>query len=195
MIGFETIGNATLICYEDRPVLATDPWFAGPAYFGSWILSHQVPSEQIEAIRNCEFIWLSHGHPDHLSSESLEQLRHSKFLIADHVGARIYKDLVEAGFEVSILPDRKWVDLSESIRIMSVADFNQDSVLLADVGGRLVVNTNDAISAYGSGQTVRREIAKFSKSFLIALSGNGDADMINFWDEDGCHNPGVHPIP
>ena len=33
--GFETIGNACLIFHDERPVLATDPWRIGPAYFGS----------------------------------------------------------------------------------------------------------------------------------------------------------------
>ena len=37
MIGLSTIGNATLIAYDDNPILATDPWFGDedPAYFGS----------------------------------------------------------------------------------------------------------------------------------------------------------------
>jgi hypothetical protein len=35
MIGFETIGNATVIVHDDKPLLATDPWFEGSAYFGS----------------------------------------------------------------------------------------------------------------------------------------------------------------
>ena len=35
-LGFETIGNATLIAFDEGPVLATDPWISGSAYFGSW---------------------------------------------------------------------------------------------------------------------------------------------------------------
>ena len=37
MLGVSTTGNATLIAYEDVPILATDPWFGddNPAYFGS----------------------------------------------------------------------------------------------------------------------------------------------------------------
>lgn len=33
-LGFDTIGNATLICYDRGPVLVTDPWVRGSAYFG-----------------------------------------------------------------------------------------------------------------------------------------------------------------
>src|SRR5687767_5697306 len=49
-IGFETIGNATLICHDQKPMLVTDPWFVGPAYFGSWTLSHEIPEQQRQAI-------------------------------------------------------------------------------------------------------------------------------------------------
>src|ERR1700716_3562690 len=43
-LGFETIGNATVVVHDDGvPVLATDPWVRGSAYFGSWGLSHAVP--------------------------------------------------------------------------------------------------------------------------------------------------------
>ena len=35
-VGFETIGNATLIAYDNKPILATDPWLSGHAFFGSF---------------------------------------------------------------------------------------------------------------------------------------------------------------
>ena len=49
-VGFDTIGNATIIAYDRGPVLATDPWLGGAAYFGSWGLSHPIPEAQREAI-------------------------------------------------------------------------------------------------------------------------------------------------
>ena len=36
MIGFETIGNATVTVFDDIPILTTDPWIYGKPYFGSW---------------------------------------------------------------------------------------------------------------------------------------------------------------
>ena len=69
------MGNATLIAHDHTPVLATDPWLFGPAYFGSWVLTHEIPEEQLESIRACPYVWISHGHPDHLSMPSLETLR------------------------------------------------------------------------------------------------------------------------
>ncbi len=184
MIGFETIGNATLICHDGRPVLATDPWTTGSAYFGNWILTHDIPEEQLEHIRQCEYVWLSHGHPDHVSAESLEPLCSKKFLLPDHAAGRIHNDLRAAGFSVSILKDGEWVRLSDRIKVMCFGDYNQDAVLLIDLNGRLLLNVNDAGDG-AWGRTAKKLTRQYPVSFLLKMFGFGDADMINFYEEDG----------
>jgi len=187
-IGFETIGNATLLVYDGGPVLATDPWFAGSPYFGSWSMSHAVPPEQMDALRRAPTVWVSHGHPDHLDAESMEQLRGRQILLPDHEGGRVRRDLEAQGHRVRVLRDREWVQLSPRVRVLCVADANQDAVLLADVDGRLVVDLNDA-SDRGWGRFVRRTVSGYRVSFLLSLAGFGDADMMNFFDEQGRRLP------
>lgn len=187
-LGFETIGNATLICHDHGPVLVTDPWTDGDAYFGSWTLSHEIPEAQRDAIQRCPYVWLSHGHPDHLSMESLEKLRGRTLLVANHFGGRIRDDLRAQGFTVNVLPDRVWTQLSPRIRVLCIPDLNQDSVLLVDVGGRLLVNLNDA-GDRGWGRFVRKVIRGYDETYLMALSGYGDADMMNFFTEEGERIP------
>lgn len=184
-IGFQTIGNATLIGFDQNPIICTDPWIIGNAYFGSWGLSHIIPDEQINAIKNCKYIWFSHGHPDHLSQDSLPLFKGKKILLADHVGNRIQSGLIKKGYDVSILEDRKWVKLSDNIKVLSIADYNQDSIILIDINGRLLVNLNDASEMHGWGHFVKKISKKYSQSILLALSGYGDADMINYYTEDG----------
>jgi hypothetical protein len=190
-LGFETIGNATLICHDRGPVLVTDPWLRGGAYFESWGLSHEIPDEQVASALACPFVWISHGHPDHLSAASLEAFRGRTVLVPDHRAGRIADELRALGFRVEVLADRRWRSLSERVRIACVADYNQDAILLADVGGRLVVDLNDA-SDRGWGGFVRRTVRRFERSFLLALANFGDADMMNFRDEDGRLLP---PVP
>jgi hypothetical protein len=184
-LGFETIGNATLIAHDHGPVLATDPWLGGTAYFGSWALTHAVPEEQADAVRAASYVFVSHGHPDHLHFPSLDRLRDRRVLLADHVGGRLRDDLRRLGFDVEVLPDRRWRQLSPRVRVMAIADPSQDSVLIVDLDGTLVVDANDATD-HGWGSTVRR-IARHRSGpvFLLALSGYGDADMMNFFSDDG----------
>ena len=93
MIGFETIGNATLTVFDDKPVLTTDPWVFGNPYFGSWGHKYIIPKEQLENIKKSKFVWLSHGHPDHIDPNSLSTFLNKTILIADHYVDRIYNDL------------------------------------------------------------------------------------------------------
>jgi hypothetical protein len=60
----------------------------------------------------------------------------------------------------------------------------QDSVLLIDVNKRLFVNLNDAGSRDCT-LLIRKVVAQYQHSYLMCLSGYGDADMINFYDESG----------
>lgn len=184
-LGFETIGNACILAHDRGPVLATDPWLTGTAYFGSWRLSHEVPREQQENVAKCRYLWLSHGHPDHLSLESLERLRDKTILLADHVGGRIARDLTGLGFTVRVLRCGEWVQLSERLRVAAIANYNQDSVLLIDLDGHLIVDANDAGNR-GASRFLARELPRFRKRTVLAcLTGYGDADMIHFFDEQG----------
>ena len=187
-VGFETIGNATLIAYDHEPVLVTDPWLQGSAYFGSWKLSHEVPPAQLDAARRATYAWFSHGHPDHLNADSLPLLSGKQILLPDHFGGRIKRDLLQQGFNVRVMPDRQWITLSPRIRALCIADYNQDAILLIDINGRLIVNLNDA-SNRGWSRFVRDLIRHYDQSFLLALHGFGDADMLNYFGVDGQRLP------
>jgi len=184
-LGFDTIGNATMICYDKTPVLVTDPWIKGSAYFGSWGLSHEIPEEQMKAIGDCKYVWYSHGHPDHLNWDSIGDFKEKTILLPDHYGRRIYNGLLQEGYKVEILKDKQWYTLSPKIRVMCFADIYQDAVLLIDINGRLAVNTNDANRLLIWNKSVRRVIKNYDKSFLLSLTGHGDAEMINFRDDKG----------
>lgn len=181
--GFETIGNATLICHDKGPVLVADPWLRGTAYFGSWNLGYEIPEEQLESINNTEFVWLSHGHPDHLSMRSLRPLKGKKILLPDHVGGRIAGELTNLGFDVTVLQDRVWTQLSPRIRVLTLADYNQDGILLADINGTLVMDLNDA-SPRGWAGFIKKISRSYKESFVLQLCGFGDPD-IAYFDEGG----------
>lgn len=181
---FETIGSATVIAYDDGPILTTDPWINASAYFGSWGQDYEIPPAQMEAIRAAKYHWFSHGHPDHLNAGSLPFLTKGEFLVSDHYGGRIRNELTDAGFNVRVLPDRTWVPLSKNIRVYSIANRNQDSALFIDVNGRLVLNMNDS-DDYGESFRTRRMAKHFKDVYLLQLHGWGGADMLNLFDPMG----------
>lgn len=182
-LGFETIGNATVIAYDRKPILATDPWLGEPAYFGSWGPQFDVPQQQCDAIQAAEYIWFSHGHPDHLNIGSLERISGSKILLPDHVGNRIRDDLLGMGLDVQVLPDGVEVALSDRIRVTCISDTFQDAIMLLRIGDSLVVNVNDAADS-GWARRVRKTAQAARRSFLLKLVGQSD-DELNFFDDQG----------
>ncbi len=184
--GFETCGNATLIAYDrGTPVLATDPWVLGRQYFGSWTLPYRFTPGQMEAFSRVTHVWLSHGHPDHLNLESLALFRDKTLLIPQHRGGRILADLASNGFNVVEIPNGGWQRLSDRIHVLCHADWNQDAALLVAIDGRCaVLNLNDG-GALGTRGPLAREFSQYGRRFVLRLLNYGDADMINFFTEDG----------
>jgi len=150
-------------------------------YFGSWHLPYDIPDNIREDIVKSEYIWFSHGHPDHLNPDSLNLFKNNKILLPDHFGSRIYNDLKTEKFNVKIIEDRKWTNLSKNISIMSITSKIQDSILLIRVNNDIFINLNDA-GPYSS-KFIKKTISKFRRKFLLSIS-TFEADMINFFDEN-----------
>jgi hypothetical protein len=184
-IKFETLGNATLQVFEaDRPVLATDPWLVGTAYFGSWALDHDLTASQIANVITSPFVWISHGHPDHLHPESLQLLsRQQHMLIPDHYHPEIKHFLEGEGFPVSVLPFKRWHRLTPSIRVMCLENENQDAILAVEAGEAIILDVNDS-PLYGEEPFFKRLVRRYRRSFLLSLCSI-DADMLNLVDEHG----------
>jgi hypothetical protein len=82
-----------------------------------------------------------------------------------------------------------WTQLSPRLRVASIANYNQDAVLIVDLDGHLIIDANDA-GDRGARHFLMKELPKFTKQTVLAcLLGYGDADMIHFFDEDGRQIP------
>ena len=192
MSKFETIGNATIIVYEDnKPLIASDVWLDEyPVYFGSWRLSHKIPERQRLALEKTPYIFISHFHPDHLNLPSLNKYKKSaRIILGQHYGQRVEKDLRKLGFNVIALPSRKWIDIGSKTRIMIFTNENQDSAICVEITDNLghkslIINLNDS-GAYGFINEISLISSNYKNSFYLALHGYGDADMINFFNKRG----------
>tara|TARA_B100001063_G_scaffold1828_1_gene1313 strand:+ start:1642 stop:3006 length:1365 start_codon:yes stop_codon:yes gene_type:complete len=191
MIGAQTIGNATVVAYDKKPILTTDPWLGLDhyAYFGSWYLPYDIPQNINQDILSSEYIFFSHGHPDHLNPDSVHKFKNNKIILGDHVGKRMFNDLKSQGFNVTILKERVWTELSKNISVMSVSTKIQDTILLIKIKDDVFINLNDAGPM--SHRFIKKVVKRFKRKFLLSISGWGDADMINFYDKE---NKFIEPL-
>lgn len=178
----ETFGNAIVqLCENGKPILTTDPWLIGTAYFGSWALERPLTPLQMQRAKDSAFIWISHGHPDHLHAESLATLPRGKtILLPDHYHPEIRDSLQNDGFDVRVLPYKKWVKLTDTVEVLCLENWNQDAVLVVRAGDSLLINLNDS-PLFGEGAFLRNLVRRHpnKKTYLFALCAV-DADMINF---------------
>jgi hypothetical protein len=181
---FETLGNAMIqVLRAGEPILVTDPWLFGDAYFGSWELERPLSEIQLDHARRSKFVWFSHGHPDHFHMPSVETLpRDAIILLPDHYDDEIRRSLIELGFTTRILPQKTWVPLGDGLRVLCVANENMDAILAIDAGGTLLLNKNDSPFC-GEDRFFRTMVSKFERSYLLALCAF-DADMINTFDQN-----------
>jgi hypothetical protein len=184
---FETLGNATVQFKADgRPIFATDPWLKGTCYFGSWALDHPLTPGEIENVRGSPYIWISHGHPDHLHPESLELMPpETRLLLPDHYSGEIREYLIEQGFSVTVMQYRSWLKLHDQLEVLCLDNENQDAILVCRFGNALVINLND--SPFLGEQPFLRNLVRQhpnDRVFVLQLC-SVDADMRNFVDDSG----------
>ena len=186
MISFETMGNAVCLLIEDgTPLIVTDPWLVGTAYFGSWAQDRPLSQNQIASCVAAPYAWFSHGHPDHMHMESIALLsRDTTILLGDHYSTEIRDVFVAEGFrDVRVCPDKQWLHLSDTVRVMSISNINQDTILVVEAGDTIIINQNDS-PFFGEDPFFRGLVRQYKTSYLLALCAI-DADMLNFVDEAG----------
>ena len=123
----------------DKISFATDPWVIGSAFCNGWWLAKESPIDVFEALNDCDFIYISHNHPDHLHPESLKHIRKDMpFLTAGFQTDSTLTILKECGFtriltmdfNSRLLLDKEGLSLS----VLKSGDFRDDSGLLIEVG-------------------------------------------------------------
>jgi len=68
------INHACIIVKSKKFKFATDPWTLGPAFNTGWWLKHKSTKNWKEELNSCDFIYISHNHPDHCHELTLSNL-------------------------------------------------------------------------------------------------------------------------
>ncbi len=119
---------------------ATDPWALGPAFGTGWWLSNSTTKNWIKEINECDFIYISHNHPDHMHALTLSLVRKNMlFLIPSFSTKSVFKCLKDLGFTnifcADFLKEYSFKNSDLNLMILKSGDFRDDSGIYFSAGG------------------------------------------------------------
>jgi hypothetical protein len=142
------VGHACLEIEAGGLRLLTDPWWAGPAYTHQW---YPWPTPRPDGVqdRALDYVYLSHGHEDHLHLDTLKQLqRGAVALVPESLSGPMDGFLRETGLfrEVKVLRHGEKVRLRDGLEATVYVNLT-DSMLVLEHGGEVLLNGNDCLHA------------------------------------------------
>lgn len=134
---------------DNKIKFATDPWVIGPAFCNGWWLKHKSPENVFDILNDCDFIYISHNHPDHLHYESLKKVRKNMPIITADFNSDSTKSLLKQYGFVNIEAmdfTSKLINVDEqiSLAVLKSGDFRDDSGLLLEIGSFSCLLTVDS---------------------------------------------------
>ena len=133
------LNHASLRIKSGKISFATDPWIIGSAFCNGWWLAKNSPKDSFDELNKCDFIYISHNHPDHLHKNTLKKIRKDMpILTADFLSGSTKKLLIEIGF-TNIFPMDFATTLIDqanqlSFSVLKSGDFRDDSGLFFQHG-------------------------------------------------------------
>ena len=118
---------------------ATDPWAIGPAFNNGWWLNEKTEADWLKEVNSCDFIYISHNHPDHLNHHTLKKISKNITIIIpkfqdDSIGGMLKKLKFK---NLTYLEINRQFQLKNSNLMMCIlksGDFRLDSGIYFSIG-------------------------------------------------------------
>jgi L-ascorbate metabolism protein UlaG (beta-lactamase superfamily) len=141
------ISHACLLIDTGKLLVATDPWFEGPAYCRQW----NVFPRPIDpaAVEDASVLLISHAHEDHLHEPTLRRICKQQKVFypyywyigtPNYIRSLGFPDLVEARSGRSY-------QIDESTAVTFLVTPDQNSIVVLEANGQVLINVNDALHA------------------------------------------------
>lgn len=138
------IGHAAVLIETAGLRILSDPWWEGPCFGTQWWV---YPRAETTAIGDqpLDYVYISHGHHDHLHLGTLRRLKVGKVLVSSTLDVAPF--LRERGFEVWEIGPEEEVDLGQGVKARLMPTCNDDTILAVADGAASCLNLNDAVHA------------------------------------------------
>jgi hypothetical protein len=149
--------------------LWTDPWLESKAFNDSWTL-YPAPVFDPTQLRDIDFLWISHEHPDHFNVPTLRGLpaefkQRVTVLFQENNSQKMFAAFAQLGFpKHRVLPHDEIVRLSPQTEIYCYQVGQMDSCLGVRASGRSLMNINDAVPTRWDCRRMRK---RFGEAELV----------------------------
>ena len=145
------INHAFLIIESNDFKFATDPWALGPAFNTGWWLKHKTIKNWKEELNSCDFIYISHNHPDHCHELTLSYINRDipivvPNFITDSTGLLIKDFGFEKIYKMNFEQQYQFKNTDLIFTIFKSGDLRDDSGFYFSAGnfkGLLTVDANN----------------------------------------------------
>ena len=148
----ELINHASVKLTLGETTILTDPWYDGSVFHKGWQLIHKEEKNQIiNSIKNVDYIYISHEHPDHFSPsffldkevKSILTNNNTKILFQETKDKRVIKFLKKNKYEILEISNDKYFSLPDQIKIKIIKFGYIDSALIIETPNIKILNAND----------------------------------------------------
>lgn len=137
------ISHASILIETRGITILSDPWWRGPCFGAQW---WNYPAPAIGALdgKRIDYIYVSHGHHDHLHPGTLKTLPRSAIVLVSATGD-LAPSIRELGFDVREIGPDENARLADQLHARILPTHHGDTLLAIDDGEEVCLNLNDAL--------------------------------------------------
>ena len=148
------LSHASVLISDGKHKILTDPWFEGPAFCNGWWLREYPKFNYKNLIKEINYIYISHNHPDHLHIETLKKINKNIPIITPKFSSNSTKILLKRlGFKniydlnFNIIFRIKNSDIN--FTILKSGDFREDSGIYFEIRKKKILLNVDCNNLNG----------------------------------------------
>ena len=138
------IGHASILVEAAGVSVLSDPWWNGPCFGAQW-WTYPLPQHRLLDDRQIDYIYISHGHHDHLHTGTLSTLPKTAMVLVSSA-LDLATSIRALGFEViEVSPDRPTPLGNGGLQARIMPTYGDDTLLALSDGQQVCLNLNDAL--------------------------------------------------
>lgn len=179
------VGHASILIETGTISILSDPWWRGPCFGAQWWVYPPPAVERLNGVKP-DYIYISHGHHDHLHPGTLKQFsRDTVILVAQ--SSNMTRFIRDMGFTVIEVGEEALPLGSAGVSCRIVPTYSDDTLMALGDGREVCLNINDAL--HSAPASIQESVAARLKEWYPVI------DYVFCGYGTASHFPNCYVIP